>query len=184
MSSLLLLKADISSDANRLLLGGTPEPTHYTPLADNRIPAEDRPEKFAHWVSSYFQHGDSGAKIMDALSWVEPSTIRPASINNMTSEEKEAMIYMPTYEVPYMRGSREQFAYAYHKVFFDDSVKTLFPHFKATFLTGELSPAFAMSSYWMVENDAKEAGKPLNLVIIPGSNHFVGFSKVSFGGKR
>jgi hypothetical protein len=136
----LPIKGNILSDANRLLLGGMPEPTHYTPLIDNRIPAEDRPEKFAHWVSSYFQHGDTGTKVLDALSWVEPSTIRPASVNNMTTEQKEAMIWMPKYEVSYMRGSREQFAYAYRKVFFDDSVKTLFPRFKATILTGELSP--------------------------------------------
>ncbi|KAF8343258.1 hypothetical protein F5887DRAFT_1213937 [Amanita rubescens] len=126
------------------------------PWIDNRIPEEDRPEKFAHWISSYFQHGDTSTKVMDVLSWVEPSTIHPASINNMTAEEKEAMICMQNYEVPYM-----------------PSVKTLFPHFKATILTGELSPACAISSYWMVENDAKEAGKHVNFVVIPDSNHFL-----------
>ena len=45
---------------------------------------------------------------------------------------------------------------------------------------GQLSLACAISSYWMIENDVTETGKPVNLRFIQGSNHFVGVSCFSF----
>jgi hypothetical protein len=163
-------------DSHRAMFGGSLEPKHYTPLVDDRIPPEDRLEKFGYWVSSYFQHGDLGTRNLDVLSWVEPSTIHPATLNNMTADEKKEIICVgkePEHEMPYMMASNEQFSSSYRKAFFGDDVKTLFPGFKVSFLAGELSPAFAISSYWMLENDIKETGKPFNLRFIPDSNHFV-----------
>ena len=172
---------DICLDSHRVMFGGSMEPKHYTPLIDDQIPPDDRLEKFSVWVSSYFQHGDLSTRSLDVLNWVEPSTIHPATVNNMTTDEKKEIICIsrePEYEVPYMVASQEQFADAYRKAFFGDSARTLFPGFKASFLAGELSPAFAMSSYWMLENDIKETGKPFNLRFIPASNHFVSLLQV------
>ena len=143
MSSLL--------EPNRFTLGGIGEPKHYTPLIDDRIPVEDRAEKFGHWVSSYFQHGDTSAKNFDVLSWVEPSTIHPATVNNMSTAEKKEIIYRDKevqYEIPYMRGSREQFAYAYRKVFLSDGVRLLFPGLKISFLA-TIKPKGVFFSYSM-----------------------------------
>jgi len=170
------MRSMIVQDSHRVMLGDSMEPKHYTPLMDDQIPPEDRLEKFGYWVSSYFQHGDLSTRNLDVLSWVEPSTIHPATLSNMTADEKKEIICIdkePAYEVPYMVGSKEQFADAYRKAFFGESVRTLFPGFKASFMAGELSPAFAISSYWMLENDIKETGKSFNLRFIPDSNHFI-----------
>ncbi len=162
-------------DSHRGLFGFSFEPNFYAPAADDRIPPEERLERFGIWVSSYFQHRDISTRNRDALSWVEPSNIRPAAYNNMATEEKAGICYPggAASDVPYLGCLLEQFNDAYRQAFFGDSVKRLFPGFKASFLAGELSPAFAISSYWTLESDMKKVGKPFNLKLIPDSNHFV-----------
>ena len=168
-------------DSPRCMFGSPNEPQHYTPMMNHDIPLEDRFNEFGSWVSAYFRHGDIGAENPDVLSWVEPSAVHPATINNMTMEEKKQILCPgkeAQYELPYIISSPQQFGQAYRKVFFDDSVRALFPGFKVSFLAGELSPAFAISSYWLLGNDAKETGTPLNLRLIPDSNHFVSLLRV------
>src|SRR6266550_695933 len=80
-------------------------------------------------------------------------------------------------------GFQEQFADAYRKAFFGDSVRTLFPGFKVSFFAGGLTPADPISAYWMLENHIKETGKFVNLIFLPNANHFVGFSHVNFSQK-
>ena len=163
-------------DSPRCMFGIPNEPP---PMMNRNIPPEDRFHEFGSWVSAYFQHGNISTQNPDVLSWVEPSTVHPATINNMTTEEKNQTLCTgkeAQYDLSFIISSLEQFGKAYRKVFFDDSVRTLFPGFKVSFLAGELSPASAISSYWLLGNDAKETGKPLNLRLIPDSNHFVSLS--------
>ena len=163
------------------MFGAPMRPQHYTPFTDNRIRPEDRFKAFDSWVSAYFQHGDISLQDPDVLSWVEPSTVHPATINNMTMEEQKEIIYTGKGvldEIPYLQDSLEQFGYAYRKAFLDDGVRTLFPGFKVSFLVGEMSPAFSISSYWKLENDLKETGKPFNIRLILDSNHFVSLLQV------
>lgn len=148
---------------------------------DHRIRPEDRFKEFSSWISAYFKHGDISLQNPDVLSWVEPSTVHPATINNMTMEEQKEIICTGKEvqdEIPYLHDSLEQFRHAYRKSFFDDSVRTLFPGFKVSFLVGEMSPAFSVSAYWMLQNDMKETGKPLNIRLILDSNHFVSLLQV------
>jgi hypothetical protein len=161
------------------MFGGLPDPTEPSPLIDDKVTPKERLQQFAYWVSGYFKHGDISVQTPDVLSHGEPSIIHPPSITNMTADEQEEMICMgkeSEYELPYMISSQEQFAYAYREAFFGDAVRTLFPGFKATFLAGELSPAFGISAYWKLGNDIKETGKSFGLRLIPDSNHFVSFS--------
>ena len=92
-----------SLDSYRGMFGSMPLPGFYTPMIDEKIPSEDRAEKFCHWVSGYFQHGDIRTRNPDVLSWVEPSTIRPANIHNMTTDEKKEILCFsqgPKYDEP------------------------------------------------------------------------------------
>lgn len=148
---------------------------------DQRIRPEDRFTAFGSWVSAYFQHGDISLQNPDVLSWVEPSTVHPATVDNMTVEEQKEIIYTGKGvhdEIPYLQDSLQQFGYAYRKAFLDDGIRTLFPGLKASLLVGEMSPAFAISSYWMLENARKETGKPFNIRLISDSNHFVSLLQV------
>ncbi|KAF8716354.1 hypothetical protein AX14_012383 [Amanita brunnescens Koide BX004] len=175
----LYIRSVIIQDSHRVMFGGLPDPTEPSPLIDDKVTPKERLQQFAYWVSGYFKHGDISVQTTDVLSRGEPSIIHPPSITNMTADEQEEMICMgkeSEYELPYMISSQEQFAYAYREAFFGDAVRTLFPGFKATFLAGELSPAFGISAYWKLGNDIKETGKSFGLRLIPDSNHFVSFS--------
>jgi len=75
---------------------------------------------------------------------------------------------------------QEQFADAYHKAFFGDSVWKLFPGFKVSLLAGDQWHITCTCNFCALENDMKEPGKPVNLTFIPGSDHFVGILYVKF----
>ncbi|KAK2467226.1 hypothetical protein APHAL10511_000775 [Amanita phalloides] len=162
-------------EPHEVMFGTMPEPPFYTPLIDTHIPETDRYAMFAHWISCYFQHGDITTKDPKVLSRTVPASVRPSSLCNMSMDEQKETICTgaePAYELPYMINFLEQFGDTYHKSFFGDGTRALFPNFRASFIVGEFSPAFGISTYWKVEKDAKEAGKPVNLKIIPNGNHF------------
>ena len=157
------------------MFGGLPGQNEQSPLVDDKVSPEEKLQKFSYWVSGYYKHGDISTQDPDVLSLVETS-IHPATITNITADEQKEMICVGNeseYEMPYMVSSQQQFAYAYREAFIGDNVRTLFPGFKATFLAGELSPPFAIGSYWMLGNDIKKTGKSFGLVLVPDSNHFV-----------
>ena len=166
-------------DSHQVVFGSSPDSIEPSPATDDKATPKERLQQFAYWVSGYFKHGDISIQTPDVLSHGGPSTTHPPSITNMTADEQEKIICMgkeSEYELSHMISSQEQFAYAYREAFLGDTVRTLFPGFKATFLAGELSPAFAIQAYWKLGNDIKEIGKSFGLRLIPGSNHFVSLS--------
>ncbi|KAF8343237.1 hypothetical protein F5887DRAFT_973984 [Amanita rubescens] len=172
----LYMRALIIQDSHSVMFGASPDPTEHSPLIDEQLSPEGRLLKFYSWVTGYFKHGDISTQDVGVLSGVEPSDIRPLSIDNMTAEEQKEIIYAgkeTEYELPYMLLSKEQFYYAYRTAFMGDSVRTLFPGFKASFLAGELSPAFGIRAYWLLGNDLKESGKSFGVRLVPDSNHFL-----------
>lgn len=171
---------DIKSDSHSVMFGASPDPTEHSPLVDEQLSPEGRLLKFYTWVGAYFKHGDISTQDVGNLSRVEPLDIPPPSIHKMTAEEQKEIICTgkeTEHELPYMLVSQEQFNYAYRMAFMGDSVRTLFPGFKASFLAGELSPAFGIRSYWMLGNDLKKSGKSFGVRLVPDSNHFVSFFK-------
>ena len=152
------------------MFGSMPFPGFYTPMIDERIPLEDRPEKFCHWVSGYFQRGDIKTRSPDAVL-TEPSTIRPGDSMFQSRAKVRRTLHN--------RFSRTVCRCLSKSI----RVRTLFPGFKVSFFACGLTAACPITSYWMLEDDIKETGKSVNH-ISSRCKHFVGFSHVNFRRKN
>ncbi|KAJ4478447.1 Alpha/Beta hydrolase protein [Lentinula aciculospora] len=171
------LRAFIAQEPAPLALG-LPSPTkNWAPLRETSIPEGLRFKAFAHWITSYFDHGDISKQDFDSLSYVLASPLRPPSIYNMSTAETDEMLQLDqksTTDLPFFINLANQLKAAYRKVFFDSATAELLPKMRITFVAGTMGPAFSPAGLWAVENDEKEAktGR-VNYKVVPGANHFV-----------
>jgi len=157
---------------------GLPSPEkNWAPVLEETIPAELRLKAFTHWVTAYFEHEDLPKRDLNTLSYVLESTIRPPSIFNMTKAQIKEMVMSgqdASLDLPFLFTFPSQLKSCYRKVFFDPATAKAFPKMKISFLTGDLSPAWAPAAWWAVEDEDKKLGNGrIDFKLLHGVNHFL-----------
>ncbi|KAJ3825474.1 Alpha/Beta hydrolase protein [Lentinula raphanica] len=171
------IRAFIGQEPAPLALGLPTPPKNWAPLRETSIPEELRFQAFAHWITSYFEHGDFSKRDLDSLEYVLASPLRPPSIYNMTKAETDEMLQLDqaaTSDLPFLFNLANPLKAAFRKVCFDPATKELLPKMSIAFMTGTMPPAFGPAGLWAVEREQKEAGtNHIQLKVIPGANHFM-----------
>ncbi|KAH9850910.1 hypothetical protein C2E23DRAFT_266108 [Lenzites betulinus] len=75
----------------RLLGLPSPAPPGYHPLFDPSVAPDDRDQMFSHWVSGYYDHGDT----FETLEQKTPLQSPPPTITALTPEEIAHALYLP-----------------------------------------------------------------------------------------
>ncbi|KAJ3722823.1 Alpha/Beta hydrolase protein [Lentinula guzmanii] len=171
------LRAFIAQEPAPLALGLPTPPKNWAPLRETSIPEELRFKAFAHWITSYFEHGDLSKRELDSLSYVLASPLRPPSIYNMSTAETDEMLQLDQAamsDLPFLFNLSNQLKVAFRKVCFDPVTKKLLPKMSITFMSGTMPPAFGPAGLWAVESEQKEAKtNHIHLKVVPGANHFM-----------
>lgn len=147
------------------------------PLFDETIPKAERLPKFAHWVSSYFKHGDLLTHNVDNLEYKFPDQTRNSVVSTLAPEELNSMV---DYEAPWLADTSlltkfetplfDQMC----KALFDPVTRSLWPNLGIWVLYCNSSPGVTIHAAWGVEKLAKEnKDQPVQFLPIEGAHHLV-----------
>ncbi|KAK7046737.1 Alpha/Beta hydrolase protein [Favolaschia claudopus] len=166
------LRAHIMYEAPSIVIGLPLPPDNWFPHMDKSMPAEKHTPMFTNWITSYFDHGDLATKDLKVLNYHLPSPYRRPSVYSMTREEFDAIVDMGPEEFAPLFMSQAQAAANLNKACFSETIKSLVPALKTTFIAGERSASYAIAAMWSLESENEARGGELKTVLIPGANHF------------
>ncbi|KAI0774678.1 Alpha/Beta hydrolase protein [Trametes elegans] len=82
-------------DASYICYGYAPPPGWYEPLYDESLSDEERPKRFAVWITGYYAHGDVWAEGAKALEFRTPLPDPAPTLTRVTPEELAETTYEP-----------------------------------------------------------------------------------------
>jgi hypothetical protein len=164
----------------------------YHPLRDPTYPAKQRLPRFHSWVSTYYTHSDLARKTRDPtlldiipIPYPAPPCIRPATLDAMDPASVEG-VSCPgpihgsealLHGMPLSLGFEQT-----RRMLLDKDVGRTLPRCKVVLVYGENTLWEMVGAAWTVEKLYKEkeaagqVGRTLEVVEMPGANHFVRLS--------
>ena len=174
---------------------GLPTLSKYHPLVEPTYPMEERIPRFYSWVSTYYTHSDLARRTRDPalldtapLLYPAPQCTRPATLDAIAPaslgavswpgpiQGSEALLHGIPLGVAFEQTRR---------MLMDKNVGSVLPRCKVVVIWGENTLWEMVGAAWAVEKVYKEreatgqAGRTLEVVEMPGANHFVSLSPFS-----
>ncbi|KAI0265827.1 hypothetical protein BC834DRAFT_154529 [Gloeopeniophorella convolvens] len=167
---------------------GLPTLSKYHPLVDPTHPMAERVARFHSWVSTYYTHSDRARKthspaLLDTtpLPHPAPPCARRATLDAMSSADLEAVSWPGPIQgsEALLHGMPLEIALANTRrmLFSADATRAL-PDCKVVVIWGEntlwemAGAAWAVERLYQEREDAGEVGRTLEVVEMPGANHF------------
>lgn len=125
------------------------------------------------WLTSYFEHGDLSAKVVDAIEYIVPSCRRRPTIYDFPSLDFAEIVDESVVELPGMFMSMPQANAVYRRASYAANLKTLAPHLKKTLIVGDATLSFCIACLLSIRADNEAAGGDIQFVLVAGANHFV-----------
>lgn len=170
---------------------GLPRIDPYHPLTEFQLPPDERVARFQTWVSSYYTHSPAALAAHDPLLLdttplpsPAPPADRPATLDRMSAAERAGVAW------PGPIGGSEQSLYLMpppicaeqvRRALFDEGAARVLPRCKVVVVWGSRTLWDAVGAAWTVERmveerrAAGEKGRRVEVVEMPGANHFVRF---------
>ncbi|KAF8665758.1 hypothetical protein AX16_000206 [Volvariella volvacea WC 439] len=150
----------------------------WVPLIDASIPQETQLPFFAQWITAYFKHGDITKRDPSLLSFVVPDPLRIPSIYKMSEFETSKIINEDAVKLGdgIFALLNSQLLAAYHKAYYDQSIRSLLNQMHIWMVTGDATPPLSISTMWSIQDDELARGSIGDFIkykILKGKNHFV-----------
>ena len=169
---------------------GLPTLSKYHPLVEPTYPMEERVPRFYSWVSTYYTHSDLARRTRDPalldtapLPYPAPACCaRPATLDAITPAALEAVSWPGPIQgsEALLHGMPLGVAFEQtRRMLLDVNVGRVLPRCKVVVIWGENTLWEMAGAAWAVEKVYKEceasgrAGRALEVVEMPGANHFV-----------
>ena len=169
---------------------GLPTLSKYHPLVEPTYPMEERVPRFYSWVSTYYTHSDLARRTRDPalldtapLPYPAPACCaRPATLDAITPAALEAVSWPGPIQgsEALLHGMPLGVAFEQtRRMLLDVNVGRVLPRCKVVVIWGENTLWEMAGAAWAVEKVYKECeasgrvGRALEVVEMPGANHFV-----------
>lgn len=167
---------------------GLPTLSKYHPLVEPAYPMEERVPRFYSWVSTYYTHSDLARKTRDPalldtapLLYPAPQCVRPATLDAISPESLEAVSWPGPIQgsEALLHGIPLGVAFEQtRRMLLDMDVGSVLPRCKVVVIWGENTLWEMVGAAWAVEKvyrerEAAGQGRTLEVVEMPGANHFV-----------
>jgi len=163
-------------------LGYAALPNGYHPLHDPAIPSAQKTSSFISWISGYFKHSGIDTQDFTGLA-THPSPHRPQSSKTFSVEDIANFIDpigAARSDEHFLKKVSAAIAMndIRHKAFFPSD--NVWPNMRVDLVWCDETVWGVLSGLWKLEKELRENAlnipdarqRPLNIVSIPGSNHF------------
>jgi hypothetical protein len=171
---------------------GLQTPSEYNPLVDSTYPMEQRVPRFYSWVSAYYTHSELARKTHDPAlldttppPYPPPPCAHPATLDVMAPASLEALSWPGPIQgsEALLHGMPLSLTFEQtRRMLFDEDLGSVLPRCKVILLWGEntlwemVGAAWAMEKLYQEREAVGQVCRTLEIVEIPGANHFVCFS--------
>jgi hypothetical protein len=151
---------------------GIQTPGTYNPLLET---SENRVTRFAHWVSSYFAHGDLSTRDVRILQFKDPNEDKKSISATLSLEKLNSLV---DYNAParsdfLFRAFDTQLFSQTCKVLFDPETRSQWPNLVIWVLYCDSSPGLVVSAAWELEKLAAKNNEPVQILPINDAHHLV-----------
>ena len=137
---------------------------------------KDHWTRFAHWVSSYYSHGDLSTRNVDNLEFEVPNINKESIAASLPPEELSALTdheAASRSEIYFFKSQNVLFNQT-HKVLCDPETRLLWPKLDFWLLYCDSSPGLAIHSAWEIEKLVKaNESLPVQVLAVEDAHHLV-----------